>query len=48
MSDLGNVCMAVVICYTFRSVFFRWAEHLERKPSQKREAGVIERLERER
>ena len=50
MTDLGNVCMAVIVCYTLRSVFFRWADHIEVCAKHKRtaEPDVMRRLERER
>ena len=48
MSDLGNVCMAVIVCYTLRSVFFRWADHIEVCAKHKRtaEPDVIAQLEK--
>ena len=48
MSDLGNVCMAVIICWTIRSVFFRWADHIEQCAKHRRtsEPDVARELDR--
>lgn len=34
MTELGNCVTVAIVCYTFRSVFFRWAEHLEKRKPQ--------------
>ena len=50
MTDLATCVVTVVICYTLRSVFFRWADHIEQCAKHKRtaEPDVLRRLERER
>ena len=48
MTDLAVVCVTAILSYTFRSVFFRWADHEDRtRAAQEKRKPLMKQLEEE-